>query len=533
MLSCKLSRYQWQQSDCGTVRLTGTYLLQGQPQTANQLAALLAQSDLSQMASLFAKSSGYYSLIAQFGQQIYLCTDFVRSYPLFYVQRHQQLWVADDAAQLFEWLYPAGTPLSRQQVIPELDKPSAVAEEFVAVGYVCGDDTLYPGVKQLPVATIIQAQPGELTQRRYFTWQRKPLTNLTEAELIAALDHHLTAALQEAVKIADGRQIVVPLSGGYDSRAILLYLTKLGYQDIVTFTFGRKNSKELQLAGQLASQLKVKWIPVIYTAKMWLALRHDAQFAQYCRFICNGVSAVNTQVWPAIRHLLQHQLIAKDALILPGHTGDFISGLHLCGDDRTVNQADLAFVADSILQQHYRLDKLEPTSSVRQRLLLQCQAIYGEATDWTVENLRESWNWRERQAKFIVNSNRYYEFFALDWWMPLWQKDFVVFWQTVPTPYLRQQKLWRQLIRQQCEMQGVSVPDKNAGKASGLLHRSKLVLNYFFDANLLLWLVPFHLWLLYRLGLLKHSGTVNSYLVRRLLAWFKQDAAQALHQVEL
>lgn len=47
-------------------------------------------------------------------------------------------------------------------------------------------------------------------------------------------------------------------------------------------------------------------------------------------------------------------------------------------------------------------------------------------------NACESWNWQERQAKFIGNSIRVYEFWGFDWWMPLWDKQFTKYWSCFP-----------------------------------------------------------------------------------------------------
>ena len=44
----------------------------------------------------------------------------------------------------------------------------------------------------------------------------------------------------------------------------------------------------------------------------------------------------------------------------------------------------------------------------------------------------EFFDWRERQAKFIVNSVRVYEFLGYEWRLPLWDVRMVKFWNKVP-----------------------------------------------------------------------------------------------------
>jgi asparagine synthase (glutamine-hydrolysing) len=49
-----------------------------------------------------------------------------------------------------------------------------------------------------------------------------------------------------------------------------------------------------------------------------------------------------------------------------------------------------------------------------------------------VANLFEYWDWMERQAKFIANNCRLYEFWGYEWRMPFWDREFVDFWRAVP-----------------------------------------------------------------------------------------------------
>ena len=43
--------------------------------------------------------------------------------------------------------------------------------------------------------------------------------------------------------------------------------------------------------------------------------------------------------------------------------------------------------------------------------------------------LERSWEWKERQSKMVVNGNKAYEFFNVEWEMPLWDKEIMKFFQ--------------------------------------------------------------------------------------------------------
>ena len=50
----------------------------------------------------------------------------------------------------------------------------------------------------------------------------------------------------------------------------------------------------------------------------------------------------------------------------------------------------------------------------------------------SVAEIVEWFEWQERQAKFIANNVRGYEFLGLRWRLPFWDKDLVEWWRSVP-----------------------------------------------------------------------------------------------------
>ena len=67
----------------------------------------------------------------------------------------------------------------------------------------------------------------------------------------------------------------------------------------------------------------------MYEAKDWQQLRTCAEFARYLMQIHNLVSVPNVQVYLAIKQLIEGGLLPADVIVVPGHTGDFVSGGHI------------------------------------------------------------------------------------------------------------------------------------------------------------------------------------------------------------
>ena len=47
-----------------------------------------------------------------------------------------------------------------------------------------------------------------------------------------------------------------------------------------------------------------------------------------------------------------------------------------------------------------------------------------------------------RQAKFVINGQRIYDFFELEWDLPFWSDNFIKFWFAVPAKYKSKQNFY-------------------------------------------------------------------------------------------
>ena len=61
----------------------------------------------------------------------------------------------------------------------------------------------------------------------------------------------------------------------------------------------------------------------------------------------------------------------------------------------------------------------------------------------------EWFNVQERQAKFIVNAVRVYEFFGYEWLIPLWDNALFEFWRHVPLSLRYQRRLYFMAVNDQ------------------------------------------------------------------------------------
>ena len=246
--------------------------------------------------------------------------------------------------------------------------------------------------------------------------------------------------MKRLVDYANGRQLVIPLSGGYDSRLIVLKLKELKYENVICFTYGKRDNWEAIISKNVADELGYEWMFIDYN-HIIKKLYFSEAMTKYDDFCLRGISLPHRQDFFAVHELNKHNIINNDALFVPGHSGDFLAGSHLseleCSDTPLRNDV----ISMRIIQKHYKLFELN-----KKDRKVYFDKINKNLTKSTSNSdnssLLDCWNWKERQAKFIVNSCRVYEFFDYEWYCPLWDKELMNYFKEMPIKYRRNKYLY-------------------------------------------------------------------------------------------
>ena len=417
------------------------------PLKAEDLLALLKQSAKGgslkeyELAQVVGDLSGFWSFVWGVDPNtVVLAADVIRSFPLLYRLEENRLLVRD--------------VLSPEDAnVTPTDKASLL--ELALTGYVTGDRTTLEGWFQLEAGELVVVHLKEQKVRKLVHTAFFPLNEdtspLNEVQWADKLLEVLLQATKRLVAYAQGRPIVIPLSGGWDSRTIALALKKVGYEPLIAFSYGKPKNAEAEVSRDVASQLGIPWLFAEYSLSTWREAAQSSWFTEYLWFGHNGYAVPHIQDLLAI-HLLKSQ-IPSDAVVVPGHSGDFLAGSHIIPYLKFTHKIPSARV--EIWRKHYTL--LSPTliarvfkanfNAIKKALLSKIEEELRyfsdilHSTSPSALSLYEGWDWRERQAKFIANSVRVYEFFGFDWWMPFWDSDLVRFYNQVPFPLRTNRRL--------------------------------------------------------------------------------------------
>jgi asparagine synthase (glutamine-hydrolysing) len=363
-----------------------------------------------------SRCAGFFAAVACKPEHVFAAVDRVRSIPLFYHWTGAHLYLGDDA----HWV--------AQQVGRAVANPVGCTE-FGFTGYVTGNQTLVADVLQLQAGEALSATRQGISLQRYTEFRHQEADG---SELEDSFETAMLASIDALIAFAGGRQIVIPLSGGYDSRLILAMLVHRGYDNLIAFTFGPPSNREVAISREVAGELGVRWLFSPYSPQVWRDAFQSPERARYYRLASGLISLPHILDFPAV--LALRDRFAADAIFVPGHSGDFICGGHIPPKARHGGSATAHDLIGSIAADHYNLRGQAGATFARQNAhrLLSASERAGVKDARTLADAYELWDWQERQAKYIVNAVRVYEFFGFAWWLPMWDKPFMDFWNQAP-----------------------------------------------------------------------------------------------------
>jgi asparagine synthase (glutamine-hydrolysing) len=470
------------------------------------------------LEEVLIRNKQFFSLLIETEDFIFAAVDHLRMFPLFFATNKGDTYLSDDIYWVRDRL--------QENSIDEIAET-----EFLMAGYVTGSDTLYKNIKQLQAGEYLfyNRKQGEIHVKQYNKYAFIKKTNQSKQEAIFELDDiHLTV-FKRLIRSLRGRTAVVPLSAGYDSRAIVMMLKRLGYENVICFTYGVKDSSEVKTTREVAKMLGYKWIFIEYTSEKWKNWIESKEMKEYFKSSDNLVSLPHIQDHIAITELKANKLIPDDSIIVPGHTA-FLSFSEYNLDNRNIKQ-----LVTLIMRKHFNLWDWSYKNSSRfkdiigQKIIEEINSLHYLKSN--LDNLFYFWETKERHAKFICNSVRAYEQHNFEWRLPLWEKEMMDFWLKTPQEYRINKQVYKEYYKQFLDLDKHSLVEPNKESIRQKVIKSILQKNaYLHDilvkiANVLAyykhplkWYKIISLYL-YIKGQVNGAKNINSYLVDKRLQY--------------
>jgi len=376
---------------------------------------------------LLQQLNGSFALVTHREHELLAAVDRLRTIPLFYHADADGVYISDNAY----WVQ-AHSPSSA------IDRVAYA--EFRLTGYVTGSATLAPSVHQLRAGHSLRILPGRqptVDVAAYYAFRHAHFLEDSEEVLIDRMRGVYERVFRRLIDSARGRPLVIPLSGGNDSRLIVVSLRDAGIKDVLCYSYSVPGNWESRVSQELARYLGFRWVYVPYTADNWRVWAATREFATYFHEAGNLASVPHIQDWPAVWKLKAEHGVAPESIFVPGHGGDVLSGSHIPKWYVKRKTLSRRAVLDSIYAFHYSLwdwpsEERDELRKVFDQRIEQVVGAVDECSPETASGLFERWDCEERQAKFICNSVRVYEHFGYEWRLPLFDAEVMDFWSRVP-----------------------------------------------------------------------------------------------------
>lgn len=405
-------------------------------------AAVLLRADI---AGWLDALDGHFALILTGPDWSLAAVDPVRSSPLIWARRDGLVHVTHNGPKLRATL----------GLGPD-DIDAAQGDVFAMGGFTIGDATLYSEIRQLLPGTYLLTTPdAPCTVESYHRWRPQLPTETDPGDLVEPLSRLHESLIERLISDAAGRPILAPLSAGLDSRFIVSGLAAAGYDNVHCIAYGRAGNREAVVSRLIAERLGYRWSFVPYTIPTVRAAWASDDHRSYEAYADSFTAIPFPQDYLALATLRERGDLPADTIVVNGQSGDFTTGNHipksLIGHAGGSDEARMARILDALVAKQFKhwsgLETAERMAGIRSLLAAQIEAAGGLPENPQHDyGAYEYGEFIDRQAKYVINGQRLYEYLGLDWRLPLWERASLDFWERAPLSAKANQSLYREVL---------------------------------------------------------------------------------------
>ncbi|MDR1678799.1 MAG: asparagine synthase C-terminal domain-containing protein [Prevotellaceae bacterium] len=368
-------------------------------------------------AKKLKEANGIFSVVVYQPDFKAVSIDRTRIFPLFYRQNDHDFIVTDN-------------PYSLLQSDDHISL--AAEEEYHHISIVLGNKTLVENIFQVRPSSFIVIFDDKIEAFDYvdFLLEEKDEIEKKNAEklIVSAFEN----GIKRLISSTKGRQLVVPLSGGYDSRLIACLLKLHDCENVLCYNVGRRGNPEHQLSQQVAEKLGFSYFFIDNADSEFLSdYIQSADFQRYYRYSGNLSSSFWMYEYFGVKYLKERCLIADDAVFIPGHSGDFLGGSQFskAGVKRSETSKE---IVKKLLQNKFSLGDKKIGKQVEEFVREFVTRSFKKATNPLPYSVFENFDYKEKLPKFINNSVRIYEFFGYETRLFFWDNEVVDVFRRLP-----------------------------------------------------------------------------------------------------
>lgn len=425
--------FSWYKNN--TVSIKGYFYIDNQFYEKEKALNYLSEIKNSTNFKQFLKTiNGVFTIIISTKKNIYIVSDLTRSFPLFYTFQNNDFFLSDDIFYL-----------KNKFSLNDFDALSEI--EFKSTNHTHGKKTLLKNVFQVQASEYLIIKNDKIIENSFFysyAIKKESLDSysIVKDKAIIAFEN----AFKRFINSLNNRTVVVPLSGGFDSRLIAVMLKKYNYKNVVCYTYGRKDSFEIENSKKTAEALGFKWFFIEYNSKIIDNYLETNEFKEYAHFAGKLSSMPNLQEYFTVKYLKENKIIAENSIFVPGYAGDLLGGSQfLKVIPKDLKQTEVISLIISEKFSNYIISKSEKkiiTKEIEKTLAYIDCNYFKKITS----SVFEDYDIKEKIAKYIFNSANFYSFFGFEHRFPFWDKELLDFFKKVPVKYKNMKTLFDAIL---------------------------------------------------------------------------------------
>lgn len=372
-----------------------------------------------QLIEFIKELNGSFTIIIKKNEEMIIISDKVNSFPIFYKLSNNDGAISDDC----EELVGGDTKLIQFNL-----------DQLIFAGYVIGNETIYENIFQTRASEILSLNNNKYYRSTYFY-----LVNSSDEDFGLGFYHrkYLNVINNIGLRLVNGaenRQLLLLLSAGYDSRLIANMLHQHNYNNVIAVTYGVRDTFEKDSAQKVANKLGFEWHFIEYSNEQIRKSISKMDFIEFAKFSANGTSRPHIQDIFVIDKLLNDKVIDSKTIILNGNRPRIYISKYVNETEKLMNLSKLEII-DHLINSDFITNDKKIKLNLRNK-------VEKELFEGSVIDQLDDWNHKEFISKFLFNLTRNYNFFRLEYRVPLLDDELVNFIKDLPLHYKQEYQFY-------------------------------------------------------------------------------------------
>ena len=276
--------------------------------------ALKYLSKINKLTTILEEISGSFTILKKEKESLFVTSDITRSFPIFYTIQNNEFCISDDIYYL-------------KSICNITDFDTYSELELKASNHTYGNKTLLKEVYQIQACECLEIKNNKIENSCFkYSYAIHKESNSDYKTLKKQAATAFEKSFKRLIISLDKKTVIIPLSSGFDSRLIAVMLKKNNYKNVICYTYGKKESFEIETSKKVAKALGYRWYFIEYNNNLIDGYLESKNFKNYVNYAGKLSSMPNLQEYFAVKYLKEKTLIPKNAIFIPGYAGDILGG---------------------------------------------------------------------------------------------------------------------------------------------------------------------------------------------------------------